>query len=111
MRQYDLTQMFCLTSPGTITRNPDCVYMPRRRSRQWGGVDAPAGKQGFPKLGLNPHLPLPSPLLLSQDSIEPFGQLSVLVSQAVGLCAGFKAICCGKIGLVYQPRFIVRILF
>lgn len=72
-------------------------------------VDVHAGKQGFHKLGL-------TPLLLSQGSTEPFGQLSVLVIQAMGLCAGFaaadfKPICWGKIGLVYQPRFIVHILF
>lgn len=72
-------------------------------------VDAHAGKQGFHKLGL-------TPLLLSQGSTEPFGQLSVLVIQAMGLCAGFaaadfKPICWGKIGLVYQPWFIVHILF
>lgn len=40
----------------------------------------------------------------------------MLVIQAMGLCAGFaaadfKPICWGKIGLVYQPRFIVHILF
>lgn len=56
------------------------------------------------------------PLLLSQGTTEPFGQLSVLVIQAMGLCAGFavadfKPICWGKIGLVYQPSFIVHILF
>lgn len=56
------------------------------------------------------------PFLLSQGSTEPFGQLSVLVIQAMGLCAGFavadfKPICWRKIGLVYQPSFIVHILF
>lgn len=56
------------------------------------------------------------PLLLSQGSSEPFGQLRVLLLQARSLCAGsaaadFKAVCRGEIGLLYQPPFIVHTLF
>lgn len=109
MRQYDLTQMFaCL--PEKLPREMQIVFTcPGTAPVSGGCVDGHAGKQGFPKLGL-------TPLLLSQPSTEPFGQLSVLVIQAMGLCAGFaladfKPICWGKIGLVYQPRFIVHILF
>lgn len=53
------------------------------------------------------------PLLLSQGSSEPFGQLRVLLIQARSLCAAadFKAVCRGEIGLLYQPPFIVHTLF
>lgn len=73
-----------------------------------GGVAAPTGERCFPRLTLTPS----DPLLLSQGCSQPFGQLRVLLIQAMSLCAAdFKPVCRGKIGPLYQPSFIVHALF
>lgn len=83
---------------------------PAPLSSVWGGRRPRRGNGAFPSRLWPPPHPL-----LSQGSTEPFGQLRVLVIPAMGLCAGFaaadfKPICWEKIGLVYQPWFIVHIL-
>lgn len=82
--------------------------MPRHRSHRWGGACRGSCREARFDPPPNTHTHTPS--------VRPFGQLSMLVIQAMGLCAGFaaadfKPICWEKIGLVYQPRFIVHILF
>lgn len=99
-QQHDLAQM-----SARLPQEPPCemqiVFTCPPPAPQWG-------KRCFPELGLTPS----DPLLLSQGSSEPFGQLRVLLVRALSLCAaGFKPICRGKIGPLYQPSFIAHALF